>query len=376
MNKIKIVKKSGISQLVIKGEKGQQIIEREMYAINNNEVQGMLHFEADKRGGKFTLFYNITGFISLRDLLKTPLKRDIYAKILEGILSNLKEMQKAYFKQEYLLLNLDWTMVNPATQKIYFIYVPIQDFNRNDSLRNFLLSIIQCCTFSQDEDTGYVKEYIKILNNGINFSVFELEEYIKKLTGQVVDESKKSKCPNCKSAIQKGISYCMYCGFKIPADMKGIGEDGIYDPLSDKAGNKGENLTNKKQGDTQEMSAETVVLATEACDTSVLGENEVSAVSYPYLIRERNDEKIIVNKPSFRIGKEKKYSDYFVSDNGAISRSHADIVRRENRYYIVDLNSTNKTYVDGRLIRAEKEVEIYNGTKLRLANEEFVFYME
>ena len=110
--------------------------------------------------------------------------------------------------------------------------------------------------------------------------------------------------------------------------------------------------------------------------TTVLGSEELDTPNFPYLIRNKNNEKIMVDKPSFRIGKERKYSDYFVSDNNAVSRSHADIITREKRYYIIDLNSTNKTYVDGRAIAIEKEIEIFDGTKLRLANEDFVFYID
>ena len=103
---------------------------------------------------------------------------------------------------------------------------------------------------------------------------------------------------------------------------------------------------------------------------------ELETPNYPYLIRCKNDEKIMVNKPTFRIGKEKKYCDYFVVNNNAVSRSHADIITKGKRYYIIDLNSTNKTYVDGRAIAIEKEIEIFNETKLRLANEDFVFYID
>lgn len=35
----------------------------------------------------------------------------------------------------------------------------------------------------------------------------------------------------------------------------------------------------------------------------------------PYLIRSRNHEEIAVNKPQFRIGKERSYVDYFIGDN-------------------------------------------------------------
>lgn len=105
--------------------------------------------------------------------------------------------------------------------------------------------------------------------------------------------------------------------------------------------------------------------------TGLLQENR--AQKYPYLIRRSNGERIPVDKPVFRIGKERSYVDYFVSNNHAISRSHADIICRNGRYYICDRNSTNKTYCNGRMLIPEDEVQIVNGDLLQLANEEFEF---
>lgn len=120
---------------------------------------------------------------------------------------------------------------------------------------------------------------------------------------------------------------------------------------------------------------ETVVLG-----GGVAGETSVLTADYgmkqqvnPRLIRARNNEIIPVNKPGFRIGKEKSYVDYFVSDNTAVSRSHANINSRDGKYYVVDTNSTNHTFVDGRMIPSSTEVEITHGTKLRFANEDFEF---
>ena len=108
--------------------------------------------------------------------------------------------------------------------------------------------------------------------------------------------------------------------------------------------------------------------------TGLLQENR--AQKYPYLIRRSNGERIPVDKPVFRIGKERSYVDYFVSNNHAISRSHADIICRNGRYYICDRNSTNKTYCNGRMLIPEDEVQIVNGDLLQLANEEFEFCNE
>lgn len=85
------------------------------------------------------------------------------------------------------------------------------------------------------------------------------------------------------------------------------------------------------------------------------------------------NETFLINKPVFRIGKEKSYSDYFVANNNMVSRSHADIIARGGRYFIVDLNSKNRTFVNETPIPAQQETEIHDGDAIRLANEEFEF---
>ena len=95
----------------------------------------------------------------------------------------------------------------------------------------------------------------------------------------------------------------------------------------------------------------------------------------PHLIRIKTNENIMIDKPVFRIGKEKSYVDYFVSDNTAVSRSHANIVSRESKYYVMDTNSTNHTYLNGKMIQSNVEVELAHGDKIRLGNEDFEFMM-
>lgn len=121
---------------------------------------------------------------------------------------------------------------------------------------------------------------------------------------------------------------------------------------------------------------ETTVLGvgSEAGETTVLGASQAQIIK-PYLLRIKNNERIELNKPVFRIGKERSYVDYFVSDNTAVSRSHANIINKDNEFYIVDTNSTNHTYVNGSMIQGNVETKIEHGTKIRLANEDFEFFM-
>lgn len=91
---------------------------------------------------------------------------------------------------------------------------------------------------------------------------------------------------------------------------------------------------------------ETTVLGggTTIGETTVLDAGAQKVQIHPHLIRAKNNERIDINKPVFRIGKERSYVDYFIGDNTAVSRSHANIISREGEYFIVDTNSTNHTY--------------------------------
>lgn len=110
--------------------------------------------------------------------------------------------------------------------------------------------------------------------------------------------------------------------------------------------------------------------------TTVLSEQETPIEPthiIPYLIRLKNNERILINKPRYRLGKEKSYVDYFIGDNAAVSRSHADIVTNGEEYSIIDMNSTNHTYVNNQMIQSGVEVKLNDGDKVKLGNEEFEF---
>lgn len=120
---------------------------------------------------------------------------------------------------------------------------------------------------------------------------------------------------------------------------------------------------------------ETTVLSAGIGETTVLGTVTATVQNDPHLIRVKNNEKIPLNKPVFRIGKERSFVDYFIGDNTAISRSHANIVSRDGEYFVVDTNSTNHTYVNGGMINSNVEVKLSHGAKIRLGNEDFEFKM-
>jgi hypothetical protein len=124
---------------------------------------------------------------------------------------------------------------------------------------------------------------------------------------------------------------------------------------------------------------QTVVLRTESfpTGTTVLTPDMLQGTRVnPRLVRAKNNEIIPVKGDVFKIGREPSYADYCITDNSAISSAHAKILRKNGKFFVVDTNSSNFTYVNESMIDSNKEVEIDEGTRIRFANEEFEFHLK
>lgn len=96
----------------------------------------------------------------------------------------------------------------------------------------------------------------------------------------------------------------------------------------------------------------------------------------PYLIRVNTEERIMITKQTFKIGKASMGVDYTVKGNGAISRVHAIITNKDDEYYIKDNKSTNHTFVNGKVIEEGESELLTHDCKIVLGDEEFIFKLQ
>lgn len=109
--------------------------------------------------------------------------------------------------------------------------------------------------------------------------------------------------------------------------------------------------------------------------TVVLSElnTEKAAAHIPYLLRVKNNERIELIKEKLTIGKEAGFVDYVIQDNATISRCHAVLFLRAGQAYIMDMNSSNHTYVNGGMITSNQEAALHDQDHIKLSNEEFIY---
>ena len=78
---------------------------------------------------------------------------------------------------------------------------------------------------------------------------------------------------------------------------------------------------------------------------------------------------LLNKKPEIVIGRSRS-ADYKISDF-SVSMKHAKIVKRNNRYYIIDLNSTNGTFVNNKRIKPQVFVPIDSKDEIRISLKTF-----
>jgi len=85
-------------------------------------------------------------------------------------------------------------------------------------------------------------------------------------------------------------------------------------------------------------------------------------------------ERITIMKDSMLLGRLSDSVDYTIK-NKAVGKIHAEIIKKEDSYYIIDLNSVNGTYINNERIACSTAVRLRNGDIVTLANESYTFVM-
>ena len=83
----------------------------------------------------------------------------------------------------------------------------------------------------------------------------------------------------------------------------------------------------------------------------------------------KEDNKKIILENSITIGRTVGYEQWAITDDGTVSGKHCKIYQRNNELYMIDLNSTNGTYVNDKRVRGE--IKLANHDKIRIGQSEY-----
>lgn len=427
MSKIVIENKRGKIKIINKLSYPETVNERVYNDIVSGNYEGFLPLSVIQKRKETRVECVIQDMLPLAQYLGGIVTRKMFLDFVYEIVLLIKNCEKHMINANNLELQSDKIFVDPRTKGIKCIFWPVVNNQRGVSPHFFLKQLPFELNFYQNESVDYLEAYNAFFDSLAPFSINNFEKLILNLAGKetvsgnriapseslsgqlgrenktavtnnrsktsieydpfadvmdygVVQEVKEVREARAEKRPEVNAVFCTACGAKNPKNSRYCSQCGspiVSSGMSDiyqEPPVRGEQpkvpINNEPSGEAGQTTVLSKGTIGETIDLSSWNQ-EVR----PFLIRKKTGEKIMLDKPIFRIGKEKSYVDYFIGDNTAVSRSHANIINRNGEYFVVDLNSLNHTYLNGNLIRSEEEVRIAQGAKIRLANEEFEFYL-
>lgn len=390
MDTIFEIKNHGLENFLLYWVKEEQKIERKAVEVLKDNPSAIIEtLEEIEEDGKYGFQYNIAYKATLRKYLMQTMGKEEVLKLLGTIIEAYKLLKSTGVDEKYLYLNLDYIFVDFVTRDISFLCIPEdRKLEGNKNLREFLKELLMSIAYKEEEDIYYIAKLVVYISNNRSIEVENFEELVLSLKDAKIRQCQPQVTMTSGTAatpppVAAPVPTVVRTAFTAPPMPHSVREETIQGsqpkPIKLEAAKpapSGSLIANREIGEHDEttvLMTPSGMLKEPVKPKRGLFQRSIEKKPTPVLIRMKNQEKIMINKNVFRIGKSKTDADYTVEDNVAISRVHAIIHKRDGACYIKDNDSTNNTYVNGNILKGENEQLLIKGTKVSLADEEFVF---
>lgn len=365
--------------LTYKYKKVQDIDDVILQLLNEADIEGFAESHMNK--AKSTVNYDVTGYRKWSELSSDELTPEVMASAMENLYHLLAYLEDSFIDIEYVLLDKEYIYVNPGNGKLVILVVPCQavvdeEYTLTDCVRQMFEQFtygegacakqLKSCLQQEIHALETLKELADLLRaydaepEGPGETVSD-EPAVPEET--VILETIEEEADQIKTESANIAVDAEYMRNQLREDMRRELEKELREQIREET---------RRELETELRESIRAELEEEQAQAETLDEK------MPYLIRKKTGEIISLNKQTFIIGKLDTCCDYVIRGNRAISRLHAVIKYKEDTdvYFIVDCNSTNHIYLNGRQIEAEQPETLEDGMHIHLALEEFVFQLK
>lgn len=342
------------------------------YKLSNDESvnlraldlpSGFIHVVRENRHNTFYLKADVTGLVSVKDSKLYKGAEENLIKLILNIADLMMKCKSMGISDDCFELSADAIFVDPHNiDSILMIYWPVTNYHSRYDKKIFFeklpyemgyakyapgVRLSRYKNYMRDKAAqtmptmkNFVAELKKILKNDSPGQLSQPLNEPKQHGGIVVDWG-GVVCPNC-GYDENNINaiFCRRCNYKLSENDSG----------------------------------ETDSPTTCVFDDSFAEDAKHPAKVVGRLVSKRLNLSFKFESDETTIGR--SHSCNYCIDSIQISRQHAKVIKRDNRFYILDTESLNHTYVDNRMIGQGSAVELFDGTSVKLADIEFVFILE
>lgn len=330
--------------------------------MENNSIPGLIPFHIVQMNQMRSLRYDIQDMCTLEDQLDKLEDGRKLLLLVKSIADAVCRADDFMIEEHFFVLEMGRIYIDSKFQA-QLICLPVEQ-EAPQKLREFCITLFELPQVIQQLG-HYAYTEVKAYLGGEHFSAGEFSEFLADLElRSAIVVANPTENGVARKSVVLGKRERMGCS-EGTVKLQDLSAPVILTHNADKQVSMDKTVFMPYE----ERMEETVIL----CDQDETAFLASYSVRVGYLIRKKTREQIKINLTEFQIGKSSGDNDYCIMDNPTISRHHAKIVRRDADFFIIDLNSKNHTYLDGKQIECLCEVPLSDQMSIRMANEEFEF---
>lgn len=322
----------------------ESISQKEIRFINSNKEFGFLEVQIQKFNEKSWIIYNVKNKISLKDYLATN-KITIF-----NILPILTSIKNVFYDKNILIdlskifADLDTIFVVSCNDslKVYYTYLPMNNLPRSEVDYNEISKICKYMIESIN-DINTRNEYLNIfMKHGLRGLINSISE-IQNKQSTSLDEDNELCFEDDYENIKKNNHSNVSCTEKRKSAFTFLKE--ILKRKKKEKSNYDYNCKTQLL-----MNYETNILDNDEKTTLLCGSAEIETI-FDHKIYKILSDKSIIGRDNM--------CDVKIA-NSVISKKHAEIVKEGLNYFIIDLGSTNSTYLNKKRLKPNSKYQLNN----------------
>lgn len=406
--------------LIVEAEERDEVpFEQNM--LEQNQIDGVLHFQVRKKDTDIRFFYEITSKQPLFRLLEgQSVQAGQIRTLVWGIANALDHMEQYLLSENSVLLTPEYLYVEPESLKVWLCLVPglERDFPEDYSrLLEYLLGkvdhkdkesvVLAYGLYQETRKENYgMADILRLAQQKIEVNhagreaetetVREFERYQEYPEREYMETAQDGYgAKQRQSAIQDRKAGNAETDWK-PGMVRArqIQTDtvkessGLFGRWKQRRKERREEKQREQEREMQ-MPWDTMFVSETSPDYGTLSSvhlpqqssgtvllnpesRESGSVARRLTALDAGETDIVISYYPFIIGKQENLADYIL-DRETVSRLHLRIDQKDGRYYVQDLNSTNGTMIDGRMLENNETAEIWEGVEVNIAGVRYRF---
>ena len=367
-----------------------------MGMLSNNQIPGILPVSCVRTDGGQVVRFRISSLTALMGCWGGAITRQKLLTFLTSFCRAALECRDYLLDPERIVLGWDRVFLDPLTGEARVAYLPVLGAQvQQPTAGAFLRDLLQHTTFAPNEDSSHIPILLNAVNQ-TNFSLEELYGQLRQLSAgktpvqpvtpgkapQPVQPVRPVQPVQPVQAVQPAhpvhpvqpVQPVQPVRPVRPAQpvqsVQPVRPVQPVQPVQPAPGFAAPRPVRPVQGGTVILGGGAAADpgATVCLDRSETPAPQAAAIR---LKRRRTGETASVNRPIFRVGREKRVADFCLgAETGYVGSEHAYFLCREDGVYLVDNNSMNHTWLNGQMLPANQPQPVKPGDVIKMADEE------